>query len=128
MLYSIFLFWVFAIVNGIYWEPFLTMFCANLSMTKSIFTSLWALFYFYELLKNVNEDKLLNYPLVWIATGLLIFNVSNILGLGLFNVLDPKDILVKEVIPNVRSFTNYLLYSSFIGAFFCAQKTISYSK
>ncbi|WP_428656675.1 hypothetical protein [Runella sp.] len=127
MFYSIFLFWVFALINGIFWEPFLEMFCANLSMTKSILTSFWTLLYFYELLKNVNEHKFLDYPLVWISIGLLVFNVTNIVGLGLFNVLSSKDILT-EVIRNVRSFTNYLLYSSFIGAFFCRQKTISYTK
>lgn len=127
MLYSIFLFWAFAVINGIFWEPFLEMFCANLSMTKSIVTSFWALLYFYELLKNVNEYKFLDYPLVWTSIGFLVFNVTNIVGLGLFNVLPPNDTLA-AVIKNVRSFTNYFLYSAFIGAFFCLQKTISHSK
>lgn len=127
MLYSIFLFWVFAIVNGIFWEPFLTMFCANLSITKSIFTSLWALLYFYELFRNVSEHKFTDYPLVWISIGLLVFNVTNILGLGLFNILNSTDALT-EVMRNVRSVTNYILYSSFIGAFYSAQKTIFYTR
>jgi hypothetical protein len=122
MLYSIFLFWVFALVNGIYWEPFLTMFCANLSMTKSILTTLWIFLYFYELLKNVNEYKFLHYPLVWVSIGLLIFN-ANLVGLGLFNLLNQYD-PITLALSNVRSFTNYVLYSSFIGAFFCHQNLV----
>lgn len=127
MLYSIVLFWVFAIVNGIFWEPFLTMFCANLSMTKSVFTSLWILLYFYELVKNVNEHKFLDYPLVWISVFLLVSNVANILGLGLFNILDPYDSITQNLY-KVRSFTNDFLYAAFIGAFFCPQKTLNYSE
>lgn len=127
MWYSIFAFWVFTLINGIFWEPFLTMFCANLSIIKSILTSLWALLYFYELFHNVSEHKFTDYPLVWISIGLLVFNVTNILGLGLFNLLDPWAGLT-EVMRNVRSVTNYLLYSSFIGAFYSAQKTIFYTK
>lgn len=122
MLYSIFLFWVFAIVNGIFWEPFLTMFCANLSMTKSILTTVWALLYFYELLENVNEHKFLDYPLVWLSIGLLIFN-ANLVGLGLFNLLNQNN-PTTLLLSNVRSFTNYVLYSSFIGAFFCHQNLV----
>ncbi len=122
MLYSIFLFWVFAIVNGIFWEPFLTMFCANLSMTKSILTTVWALLYFYELLENVNEHKFLDYPLVWVSIGLLIFN-ANLVGLGLFNLLNQNN-PTTLLLSNVRSFTNYVLYSSFIGAFFCHQNLV----
>ena len=123
MWYSIFLFWVFAVVNGIFWEPFLTKFCSNLSITKSVITSLWALLYFNELFKKVSEHKFLDYPLVWISIGLLVFNVTNIVGLGLFNRINVTT-ASGEVLQYIRSFTNYLLYSSFIGAFYCAQKII----
>lgn len=125
--YSIFLFWVFAIVNGIFWEPFLTLFCANVSMTKSILTSLWILIFFYELLKNVSEHKFLDYPLVWISMFLLVSNVTNVLGLGLFNVLDPLNYITLSLY-KVRSITNDFLYAAFIGAFFCPQKNINYSE
>lgn len=94
-------------------------------MTKSIFTSLWILLYFYELAKSVNEHKLVDYPLVWISIFLLISNVTNILGLGLFNILDPNHYFTLTLY-KVRSFTNDFLYASFIGAFFCSQKTLNY--
>ncbi|MFN8345890.1 MAG: hypothetical protein U0X91_12835 [Spirosomataceae bacterium] len=127
MRYSIFLFWAFALINGIFWEPFMTKFCSNLSMTKSILTSLWALLYLNELFKKVSEHKLADYPLVWISVGLLVFNVTNILGLGLFNLLDSTH-RFSAVLQNVRSATNYILYSTFIGAFYSAQKTIFYTQ
>ncbi len=88
-----------------------------------------ALNYYRELLKTEKEVKLIDYPLFWINSGLLIFSVANIFIMGTYNFLIKPDNVnipfIKTVFYYIRFFSNFLFYCSFPVAFLVKQNSIS---
>ena len=106
--------------------PSINSYYMNIEILCFIFI---VVYYFNKLLEIETEFKLKDYPLFWISCGLLIFCVSNLFVLGTTNFLKNSDVLSNKllitILIQIRYFSNYLYYSSFIVAFLVKQNTIS---
>ncbi|MET3126972.1 hypothetical protein ABID42_002074 [Arcicella rosea] len=91
--------------------------------------SILSIYFFKNLLEIQTHNELKDYPLFWISSGLIIFCISNIFILGTLNFVSDSDIkqnkILISILMNIRYFSNYIYYSSFIVAFLVKQNTIS---
>ena len=114
---------LFALVNGLTLQPFFDEYCSYSVILNIILVSGLCLYYLYELLQQDTESSFFDYPLFWISVGYLLYNVSNLLGLGAFNSLsDNKEISL--ILGTVRTLSNYVLYTMFAIAFLSRQKEL----
>ena len=117
-----------ALILSLFIQP-LPAFNSHFMEIELLIFCVLALNYFRELLKTEKEVKLINYPLFWINSGLLIFAVANIFILGTYNFLirpeNLKNPLLKSVFFYIRFLSNLLFYSSFSVAFIVKQNSIS---
>jgi hypothetical protein len=117
------LFLIFAVVNGIYFEPFFTSFNKNIFLLSSLFIIVWYFMYLVLYFKISDTNVLRQFPFFWIATAWMFFSIATIVSFGFIQVYTRGDFW-DAVSTYSRQFSNYLLYLSFIIAFLMPQKSL----
>lgn len=115
---------IFAVLNGLFWQPFFDAFCSYSFSVNVVLVSGISLYYLYQLLQDAAEESFTSYPLFWISIGYLIYNCLNLLGLGAFNQLSENSSFSYSL-EVVRTMSNYLLYAMFAVAFISRQKSLN---
>lgn len=94
----------------------------------SLLVITFACMYFYQLLRNPNEIRLLAVPFFWISTGLLFYNAGDFVNMAIFPYLAyANDESFANVFYAIEYNLNTLLYCCFIIAFLCQRKTTNIS-
>lgn len=128
ILYSIPFFVTLGLVLSLWIQP-LPAFNSYYMNIELLFFSVLAILFFKSLLEIQTQHYLKDYPLFWISSGLIIFCISNIFILGTLNFVSESDIkknkILISILMDIRYFSNYIYYSSFIVAFLVKQNTIS---
>lgn len=113
---------LFAIVNGIFFEPFFSQPNYHLHMIIALIYIIWFFIYLTEYFKKINYASLLQFPVFWIGTGWLIFSIVSIVSFGFSSFIHSGK--WNNFIITCKQYSNYLLYASFIPAFLCSQKSL----
>jgi hypothetical protein len=82
----------------------------------------FCVYYFYELFKTPVINSLLKEPSFWICAGLLVYYSCTVPLAGVINYLSPNIELEENLGRLILAITNFLLYSSFMVAFYCFLK------
>lgn len=115
---------VFAIVNGIKWEPFFTKWNNNTYLLSSLFIIIGYFLFLIQYVKTIDNHKLRDFPIFWIGTGWMIFSIASIVALGFVKLYTTGSIW-DNISTYTRQVSNYLLYLSFIPAFLSPQKSLN---
>lgn len=113
----------FAVINGIYWEPFFTTWNNNTYLLSSLFIIIGYFLYLVQYFKTTDKHKLKDFPLFWAGAGWLLFSIASIVALG-FVKLYTEGSIWDDISTYTRQIANYLLYLSFIPAFLSSQKSL----
>jgi len=114
---------LFAIVNGIFFEPFLFRPNYHLHMVIALVYIVWFFLYLTEHFKKINYASLLQFSIFWIGAGWLIFSIVSIVSFGFSSFVNNEK--WSDFIITCKQYSNYLLYTSFIAAFLCSQKSLN---
>jgi hypothetical protein len=79
-------------------------------------------YYFYEMFKTPVINNLFKEPPFWICAGLVIYYSCTVPLAGVINYLNPNIELEENLGRLILAISNFLLYSSFMIAFFCFLK------
>lgn len=123
IIWSIFIFLLFAIVNSLFLQDFshFNSHTLNISMLMIILLCTW---YLYQMLHQKSQSSFTNYPLFWISCGFLLFNVGNLIFFGAFNFLIKGNNTIVQIFRVMRVTTNYIQYLLIIAAFASKQTTL----
>lgn len=121
---SLFIFYAFAIFNGIYWQSFVDQFGSNLLLLESLFIIIWVMLFFIKWFNTSDSTPAYKYSLFLLAIFFLIYAVVSIISFGFFKIT--KQSSYWNLISFwVRVWTNYFLYFSFIISFLIKQKSLN---
>lgn len=113
----------FTLINGVYFEPFLTSFNKNTFLLSSLFIIIWYFMYLVLYFKGSDTGMLRRFPFFWLGTAWMFFSITSIVSIGFIEMYAKGD-LWDAVSTYTRQFSNYLLYLSFIIAFLMPQKSL----
>ncbi len=125
LIYTSLLIGIWAMMNALFFQPFLEKFPSNVILLTSFFTVLWTLVFFRTLLKNFEDRSFTAYPLFWISCGWLFFDTVNLFSFGSYAFLHQNaSAEFISIVSTLRYFTNYLLYMLYSVAFWSRQQTL----
>jgi len=115
---------LFTIFNSLLIQNYMVEFGSYAFIVQCIFCTLLSLWYLRKLLDEKKDVGFYAYPLFWISIGFTIFNIINLFILGTINTLTVKIPNISTIFRSIRFFSNYLLYSFFVFAFFSIQESL----
>jgi hypothetical protein len=115
---------VFGIINGIFFQPFLTSQNTQTHLMASLLIIFTYFLFLVTYFKKVDTVALRVFPLFWIGLGFMFFSIVSIVSFGFIVVISTKEKWY-PVVGLLIQYSNYLLYLSFIPAFLSPQKSLN---
>ncbi len=118
------LFFVFAIFNGLVWQPIWKEQAYNTILVECLIVIIWFFIFLTTYFSKNETNHITVYPLFWVGAGLLIFSIASIISFGFAKLSFGGESWSNKAF-EVKKYSNYLLYLSFIPAFLSPQKSLN---
>lgn len=114
---------VFALVNGLFFQPFLNTQNFNTGLLLSLFEVVIYFLFLARYFSKVDTAPVTQFPLFWTGLGFMLFAIVFVVAFS-FLKLAPGKTQWATVAKFARQYANYLLYLLYIPAFLSQQKKL----